>query len=555
MDELKAKKLRRLFSQDKLIRIVGAHDGLTAKLVEKHNFDGVWASGLEIAASHGVPDANILTMSDQLHQSIDMNDVISIPVVVDCDTGYGNSNNVIQMVKKFEAAGIAAVCIEDKKFPKVNSLFSEGRQELAPIAEFVGKIMAAKNAQKSDEFMVFARIEALIAGWGVEEALKRAQFYMDAGADAIFIHSKSKKPDEVIEFCKGFEKKCPIVLCPTTYSSITEDEIKKVGAKMVIYANQGMRASIKAINEIFAQINKRGIVDIGPRIATMDEVFRLQGMHVMRENEEKYLRTEDGSNTKALILAAGTPPEKKMKQVLRETPLVMLDINGKTLLQRNVETLNRAGIKKINVVTGYQADKVEVEGVSKVYNKDYKTKGILHSVITAKKRLDGKTLLIFGDIIFDEIIIKKILDAEGDIVLAVDGSYKISNYRNKKLDLVITKYGPVDGPRKIDIQRDNSILKIGKGIDEKKADFEFIGLCLFSEKGVEDFTRAYHDAEKKYVQGRFKESESFNKASIIDLIQEMIDSGYKIGSLEVSSGWGEIHNFEGYKRISRLLAE
>jgi phosphoenolpyruvate phosphomutase len=117
-----------------------------------------------------------------------MNDAVSIPVVSDCDVGYGNSNNVMHMVRKYEAAGIAAVCIEDKRFPKVNS-YIPGRQELAPIAEFVGKFLAAKNTQRTSDFMVIARVEALIAGWGQEEALKRAHTYAEAGADAIFIHS------------------------------------------------------------------------------------------------------------------------------------------------------------------------------------------------------------------------------------------------------------------------------------------------------------------------------------------------------------------------------
>ena len=185
----KAAKLRELFKSEGVIRAVGAHDGLSAKLVELNGFDGVWASGFEISASHAVPDANILTMTQYLEAASIMNDAVSIPVVADCDTGYGNSNNVMHMVRKYEAAGIAAVTIEDKMFPKVNS-YIPGRQEWASIAEFVGKILAAKNAQQTKDFMVIARVEALIAGWGQEEALRRAHAYAEAGADAILIHPK-----------------------------------------------------------------------------------------------------------------------------------------------------------------------------------------------------------------------------------------------------------------------------------------------------------------------------------------------------------------------------
>jgi phosphoenolpyruvate phosphomutase len=152
-----------------------------------NGFDTIWASGLEISAANAVPDANILTMKDYLEAASNINEAVSIPVIADCDTGYGNSNNVIRLVKKYEAAGIAAICIEDKCFPKVNS-YIPGRQELAPLMEFVGKIMAAKDAQDSPEFMVIARVEALIAGWGLEEAWRRAEAYAEAGADAILIH-------------------------------------------------------------------------------------------------------------------------------------------------------------------------------------------------------------------------------------------------------------------------------------------------------------------------------------------------------------------------------
>ena len=183
----KTKKLRNLFRDKELVRIMGAHSGLSAKLVEDAGFDGVWASGLEVSTSAAVPDASILTMTDYLDKSIEMNDAIEIPIITDCDTGYGNSSNVIRLVEKLESAGIAGISLEDKMFPKVNSLF-EGRQELAPIGDFVGKILAAKNTQKDSDFMVIARVEALIAGWGMEEAILRSKEYERAGADAILIH-------------------------------------------------------------------------------------------------------------------------------------------------------------------------------------------------------------------------------------------------------------------------------------------------------------------------------------------------------------------------------
>ena len=329
-----AVKLRQLFDAPGIIRLAGAHNALGAKLAERAGFDGVWSSGLEISTSRAVPDANILTMSEYLAAAQSMADAVDIPIVADCDTGYGNSNNVIHMVHKFEAAGIAAVCIEDKHFPKVNS-FVPGRQELAPIAEFVGKIMAAKHAQRSADFMVIARVEALIAGWGLEEALKRARAYADAGADAILIHNKTLSPNPIIEFIQAWDFRAPLVVVPTTYHTITARELEDLGVKMVIYANHGIRAAIRAMEETFAEIMRTGTsTTVEPQIAPLKLVFELQGMPQMKRDEEIYLRSGQ-LRTRAVIPAAGDHlDEYSMKHIAADIPMAMLDINGKPLLQR-----------------------------------------------------------------------------------------------------------------------------------------------------------------------------------------------------------------------------
>jgi phosphoenolpyruvate phosphomutase len=251
----KARKLKDLFRRPGLIRIVGAHNGVGAKLIEKAGFDGVWSSGLEISASYGIPDASLISMYQFVEAARSMNEVIDIPVVADCDTGYGNAINVMYMVKRYEEAGIAAVVIEDKKFPKDNSL-------------------------------------ALIAGWGQEEAQMRAHRYVDAGADAILIHSKSKDPQEIIEFVTAWDRDIPLVLVPTTYSTLKESEIEELGkVKMVIYANHGLRASMKAMESVFDKIKKDGgIYDLDELIDPVDHVFDMQGVSQMKENERKYLK-------------------------------------------------------------------------------------------------------------------------------------------------------------------------------------------------------------------------------------------------------------------------
>jgi phosphonopyruvate hydrolase len=288
----KATNLRKLFAKKDLTIIVGAHNGLTAKLVEKAGFDGVWASGLEVSASYGIPDASLISMYQFVEAARNMNEVVDIPVVVDCDTGYGNAMNVMYMVKRYEEAGIAGVVMEEKKFPKDNSLLEGGRQELLSVEEFEGKIEAAKAAQKNPDFMVIARVEALIAGWGQGEAQMRAHRYAEAGVDAILIHSKSKNPDEIIEFVNNWDLDVPLVLVPTNYPSLTEKDIKALGKiKMAIYANHGMRAAVRAVEELFSRIRvDGGINNIDELLVPVNHIFELQGVSEMKTYERKFLR-------------------------------------------------------------------------------------------------------------------------------------------------------------------------------------------------------------------------------------------------------------------------
>jgi len=549
----KAQKLRELFNKEGIIRIMGAHNGLTAKLAELNGFDGVWASGLEVSASYAVPDANILTMTQYLQAASAMSDVVSIPVVADCDTGFGNSNNVMHMVRKYEAAGIAAVSIEDKKFPKVNS-YIPGRQELAPIAEFVGKILAAKNAQQSEDFMVIARLEALIAGRGQQEALRRAHAYVEAGADAILIHSKSNTPGEIISFAKAWDFSAPLVIVPTSYPMITVEEVEQLGIKMVIYANHGLRASIKAINEVFSEIRREGRLDtISNKIVSMGEVFELQGMTQMKEQEELYLRSGE-EPIKVIIPAAGAPHnQESLEPLLQDAPLAMLDINGKSILQRNVETLNKNGIYDISVISGYNKESFNVEGVRYFDNPKYQSEHILSSIMCAEDKMDSKTLLVYSDILFESSLIERLKPLESDIVIVVDNSFKKSLKRNKKLDLVITKEKLPSGDRILTYDVLYQVERIGSGLLEGAASAEFTGISMFSKKGIGIFKEEYHNALVKYRKEPFYKSEDILQASLEDFLQYLIELGYKIDAFQVNSGWMEIHTFDNYKYACSIV--
>ncbi|WP_032769330.1 isocitrate lyase/phosphoenolpyruvate mutase family protein [Streptomyces griseus] len=260
------------------VRTVGAHDGLTAKLVQQAGFDAVWSSSFEISASHGLPDASLVTMSQYLAASEAMDLSVDIPVIADCDTGFGGPLNAAYTVQRYERAGIAAICIEDKLFPKINS-FADTSQDLLPTEEFVLKIKAGKEAQIDPDFLLIARTEALIAGMEVSEALDRASAYVAAGADAVLVHSKSKRPDEVLDFASRWESEVPLVAVPTTYHVVDEDTLYNAGFRVVIYANHGLRAAVRGVQETLGELRRAGRAQaVQERIAPMHEVFALQGM-------------------------------------------------------------------------------------------------------------------------------------------------------------------------------------------------------------------------------------------------------------------------------------
>ena len=196
---------------------MAAHNPLAAKLAANAGFDAIWGSGFELSASYAVPDANILSMSTHLEMMRAIGQVQDAPVIADLDTGFGNAVNVAYVVPQYAAAGVAAVVIEDKTFPKDTSLRPGGRQELVPIGEFQGKVAAAKA---TGGVLVIARTEALIAGRGQEEALRRGAAYAEAGADAVLIHSKEKTPDEILAFCRAWPGRAPLVLVPTSYPQL-----------------------------------------------------------------------------------------------------------------------------------------------------------------------------------------------------------------------------------------------------------------------------------------------------------------------------------------------
>ena len=281
--------LHELIESKPILKVMGAFDSMSAKLVEINGFDAIWAGSFAISATHALPDASILTMTEFLNVSSNIVQSCKIPVIADCDTGFGGPNNVSHTVKKFELAGVAAICIEDKTFPKQNSLLKNGKHELISEKEFVAKILAAKEAKSNKNFMIIARTEALISELGMNEALQRATAYQNAGADAILIHSKKETPDEIFEFSESWKGKIPLVVVPTTYPSVGIDELIKNKFKMTIYANQTLRVAYSAMNNMLREIKDcKRISDIKQEMSSMEDIFELQKMYEIK-NQEKMI--------------------------------------------------------------------------------------------------------------------------------------------------------------------------------------------------------------------------------------------------------------------------
>ena len=275
-----------------IVKVGGAFDAMSAKLVESAGFDAIWAGSFAISATHALPDASILTMTEFYHAASTMADACEIPIIADCDTGYGGPSNVIHMVKKYENAGISSICIEDKMFPKQNSILENGSNDLISQREFVAKILAAKEARMDKDFLIMARVEALISGAGMDEALTRATAYENAGADAILIHSKQKTPDEIFEFTELWKGTTPLVVVPTTYDTVKISELVSHNIKMVIYANQTLRTAHMAMKELLQKMIKaESISEFDEEMSTMQQIFELQEMYNLK-NKEKEIEEE-----------------------------------------------------------------------------------------------------------------------------------------------------------------------------------------------------------------------------------------------------------------------
>lgn len=553
----KARKLRELMARPGPIVIIGAHNGLSGKIGEEAGFEGLWASGFEISASYAMPDANILTMAENLQAARMMNDVTKVPVVADCDNGYGNAINVIRCIEEYERAGIAAICIEDNIFPKRCSFYAGVKRELSDVEEHAGKIRAAKATQKDPDFVVIARTEALIAGWGMEEALKRGRAYADAGADMVLIHSKSKEPGEVLSFAKQWDRPgTPLVCVPTIYKSTKVETLHAAGFKLIIFANHAVRSSIKAMTETLATLKREMFTgSVEDRVVPLERVYQLIGVDRMKKDEGAFMPSESPGVT-AVILAAGQ--SQGLLPLTEELPKAMLDIKGKSILERQIDVLNSCGVKDVAVVRGYKKEAINVPNVRYYDNDEYATTSEVVSLFTAQKELAGPFVFLYGDILFERGHLEKLLKSPADISILVDRAYA-ENGRPKDArgepDLVALDDAQEAGYRFVGAEAPHRVAKVGRSIAPKQANGEFVGMAMFTAKGARVLTDVFHQLGETKQKGGFHEADSLRDASFTDLLQEIIDRGTEVQAIDVFKGWLEIDTFEDYKRAWTLIKE
>jgi phosphoenolpyruvate phosphomutase len=416
--QTRSAKLRQMLHSAELEFLMEAHNGLSARIVREAGFKGIWASGLTISAQFGVRDNNEASWTQVVDMLEFMADASDLPILLDGDTGYGNFNNMRRLVRKLEQRGIAGVCIEDKQFPKTNSFLNGERQPLAAIEEFVGKIAAGKDTQQDANFSIVARVEALIAGWGMEEALRRAEAYRLAGADAILIHSKLSKPDEIVTFAKEWARRSPLVIVPTRYYSTPTEVFRQAGISTVIWANHLVRAAASAMQSVAKEIfESQTLVNVEDRIVPVNEIFRLQDADEYSAAERIYL-SNSGAPRAAVVLAASRG--SGLEAMTTERPKVMLPIAGKPLLRWLVDGFKKESINDITVVGGYRADAIDTPGIKLVVNERYAETGELSSLACALESLDSDAVIAYGDLLFRSYVLRDLLESKADFSVVVD---------------------------------------------------------------------------------------------------------------------------------------
>jgi len=531
-DTKQTRQFRKLLLSEQLEFICEAHNGLSARIVQEAGFPGIWASGLSISAQFGVRDSNEASWTQVLENLEFMSDATTIPILLDGDTGYGNFNNMRRLVHKLEQRHIAAVCIEDKLFPKTNSFIKGGAQPLADMQEFCGKIKAGKDAQTDPDFCVIARVEALICGWGLAEALRRAEAYHQAGADGILIHSALSVPDEILAFKQEWTNRCPVVIVPTKYYATPTEVFRQHGFSMVIWANHMLRAAVAAMQTTARTLKElEHLLSIEDKVAPVSEIFRLQNAVELQEAEDRYL-PRGAEDTTAIVLAASRGDE--LGALTEQLPKTMVKIQGRPILSHIVDAYNAVGIKDILVVRGYKKEAVSLPNLTYIDNNDFAETGELDSLLQALRSRKGpaqSTIISYGDVLFNKYIPQSLSQETEDCVVFVD-----SNWQEQ------SSYARLEGFVECTIPNSRKafnakiyLKQLGKNIPQESIHGVWMGFFKVSPNAVSDITEIIVELLAKPAN---------RKAGIPKLLQELLKREYPLRVLYTAGHWLDINTLE-----------
>ena len=531
----KTTQLKSLIKSPDLEFLMEAHNGLSAKIAEDAGFKGIWASGLSISASLGVRDNNELSWTQVLDQTEFINDAVSIPVLIDGDTGHGNFNNMRRFVRKLQTRGVAGVCIEDKVFPKTNSFIRGESQPLADIEEFCGKIKAGLDSKTDDDFQIIARVEALIAGWGMSEALKRAEAYRQAGADAILIHSKNSSPEEIFVFASEWANRSPLVIVPTKYYATPADEFRKRKISVAIWANHLMRSCITSMQKTAQEIYRtESLIKVEEEVAPLSEVFRLQNDQELKEAEKIYLKENTPEQTSAIILAASRG--EAFKELTENRPKALLNIQGKPLVKHMIDLFEERGVKDISLVRGYKKESFPFQNVSYFDNDNFAHTGELSSLFMAKEKIKDHCIISFGDILFRKFIFNLLMEEEAEISLVVDTA--TLNREKNYIGYFTNSSKPASNNF---FNKDVFLEKITKGPLSEKYDGEWIGILKSNPIGSHKINIALEQLAKR---------SDFSSLGTVDLLNHLIKNNTRVQVIFINGNWIDINQLSDLEKSS-----
>lgn len=526
--EQKRKDLREMLNSKDLTFVMEAHDGMSAKICEEQGFKAIWASGLSVSTALGYRDNNELSFSQVADHCYYMSRCTNIPVIVDCDTMYGDFNTARTSLQMFERAGVAGLIIEDKVFPKKNSFLNNGKKALANPMEFALKIRAIQDSKTDPNMVVVARVESFLVGNDVDDAIMRASLYVDEGhADAVLIHSKKPTSEDIDAFMERWNNKAPVFIVPTKYYKVPSDHYREIGINTVIWANHNMRTAITAMRETTKTIfETESLMGIEDKIISVSDVFKFQGNDELSEAEKKYL-PKSASTAQAIILGAS-----KVKGTdINKTEIM---VGKKDVLHHQIDAFKYYGIGDITAIVPQGCSSNPT--ISTVQSTTYQGTTELDSLKLVSDQLKSNTIISYGDLIYRRYIIQELLDSTDDVTLVTDSVLTSKSTYNEYVNSVYNSDNFVNDKNE-EVQSVTTEIDRSAKMDEPVS--LFIGLMSVKNPFVITAIQ------------EFLTNCDTTTAHMCDLINYLIANGFTVGIRYIeSSSWVDVNSYADVEKAN-----